>query len=66
VSFKLESLCQEYTIPLAAVLQFLLRDERLISTVVGISKPERLIATMRLAQLSIPEELWKSINEVIY
>ena len=61
-AFSLEALCQRYHVPLAAVaLQFSLRDPRIASTIVGISKPERIQETLRLAQLHIPEDLWEEI-----
>ena len=61
-AFALEALCQRYHMPLAAVaLQFSLRDPRIASTIVGISKPERIQETLRLAQLPIPEDLWEEI-----
>lgn len=54
-----EALCQCYEIPLAAAaLQFSLRDARIVSTIVGISRPERIAETIALAQYAIPEEFW--------
>jgi D-threo-aldose 1-dehydrogenase len=64
-AFALEALCQRYGVPLAAAaLQFSLRDPRIASTIIGISKPERLQETLRLAQ-PIPEQLWEEIAEVL-
>jgi len=64
-AFSLDALCQRYDVPLAAVaLQFSLRDRRIASTIVGISKPERLQETLNLAQRPIPEELWKEMVEM--
>jgi D-threo-aldose 1-dehydrogenase len=61
----LEAICQHYDIPLAAVaLQFSLKDSRIASTIVGISKTERLQETLRLAQVPIPPQLWDEIAEV--
>ena len=55
----LEALCQRYGVPLAAAaLQFSLRDSRIVSTIVGISKPERVAQTLTLQQLTIPDALW--------
>ena len=63
---QMEEVCQRYDVPLAATaLQFSLRDARIASTIVGISRPERLSETLRLAQLSVPEELWAEL-ETIY
>jgi D-threo-aldose 1-dehydrogenase len=59
----LEALCQRYQVPLAAVaLQFSLRDPRIVSTIVGMSKPERLAETLALARTPIPDELWQDVT----
>jgi D-threo-aldose 1-dehydrogenase len=61
-AFAIEAICQRYEVPLAAAaLQFSLRDPRLVSTIVGVSKPERLIETVSLAQWSVPDVLWDDI-----
>ena len=61
-AFALEALCQEHGVPLAAVaLQFSLRDPRIVSTIVGISKPERLAQTLALAQYPISPVVWEEI-----
>jgi len=58
----LEALCQRYQVPLAAVaLQFSLCDPRIVSTIVGMSKPERLAETLALARTPIPDELWQDV-----
>lgn len=46
------------------VLQFSLRDSRIISTVVGLSRPERITETLALALQPIAEEFWKELAEV--
>jgi D-threo-aldose 1-dehydrogenase len=59
------AVCQEYGVPLAAAaLQFSLRDPRITSTVVGVSKPERIAATLDLAHFPIPEDLWLRLDAV--
>lgn len=63
---QLEALCSEAGVPLAAVaLQFSLRDPRIHSTIVGISKPERLEQTVTLATTPIPSGLWEEIEQAI-
>ncbi len=48
---RMAAICQEYDVPLAAAaLQFSLRDPRVTSTVVGMSRAERLAQTIELAQ----------------
>jgi D-threo-aldose 1-dehydrogenase len=60
---QIEALCARYGVPLAAAaLQFSLRDARIVSTIVGISRPERLEQTMRLARHPIPDELWADLH----
>ncbi len=62
---KLEATCNRYGVPLAAAaLQFSLRDSRITSTIVGISRPERLAETLVLAEHPIPEDLWQELADV--
>lgn len=60
---EIESRCAEYEVPLpAAALQFSLRDPRIVSTIVGMSRPERLQQTLELAAHPIPHELWQRLE----
>jgi D-threo-aldose 1-dehydrogenase len=62
-AYEVEAICKGHDVPLAAAaLQFSLRDPRIISTIVGISRPERLAETIALAQHPIPEALWSDLN----
>lgn len=62
---KLAAVCQEYDVPLiAAALQFSLRDPRVTTTVVGMTKPERVQQTIDLATLTLPDELWPALDAV--
>lgn len=62
-----EDLADRHQVPLAAVaLQFSLRDPRISSTVVGMSRPERVAETVRLARLPIPDELWDELDSLPY
>jgi D-threo-aldose 1-dehydrogenase len=61
----MEALCQRYALPLAAAaLQFSLRDPRISSTIVGISRPERIAETITLAQYPIPEAFWEELVSI--
>lgn len=61
----LETICAEYGVPLAAAaLQFSLRDPRIGSTIVGMTKPERIAQTLALAAFPIPEGIWPRLLEV--
>ncbi|MGK5677460.1 hypothetical protein ACSNOB_32135, partial [Micromonospora sp. URMC 106] len=52
-------------VPLAAAaLQLSLRDPRITSTIVGMSKPGRIAETVALARHPIPEVLWAELAEV--
>jgi D-threo-aldose 1-dehydrogenase len=62
---KLETICKSYHVPLAAAaLQFSLRDPRITSTIVGMSRPERLAETIALAHYPLPAELWPELAAV--
>ena len=61
-AFALEAVCHRNKVPLAAAaLQFSLRDPRITSTIVGISRPERVIQTLELVQLPIAQAVWDEI-----
>jgi D-threo-aldose 1-dehydrogenase len=65
-AIELESLCHRYEILLpAAALQFSMRDTRITSTIVGVSRPERLAETIQFAELSIPETFWEDAQSII-
>lgn len=62
---QLAAVCQEYGVPLAAAaLQFSMRDPRVTTTVVGMTKPERVAQTLELASHPIPAELWPALDAV--
>ena len=57
--------CARHGLPLAAAaLQFSLRDTRVASTIVGITRPERLNETLKLAQQPVPDELWGELDAI--
>jgi aryl-alcohol dehydrogenase-like predicted oxidoreductase len=58
--------CEAYGVPLAAAaLQFSLRDPRVTSTIVGLSEPTRIAATVELATASIPDALWDELDRYV-
>jgi D-threo-aldose 1-dehydrogenase len=62
---KMERLCKARDVPLAAAaLQFSLRDERIASTVVGMSEPQRIAQTVKLANWPIPDDLWSDLQKL--
>ena len=61
----MEAACKRHNLPLAAAaLQFSLRDTRITSTIVGITRPERLAETLELAQHPVPDELWAELDSI--
>lgn len=59
---RIAEICRRYDVPLAAcALQFSLRDPRIVSTVVGLSRPERIQETIALATHPIPDPLWDEV-----
>ena len=64
---KMQALCEEHGVPLAAAaLQFSMRDPRITSTIVGMTRPERVAQTIELARLPVPEELWPKLDAIGY
>ena len=61
-AMRMEAICSRHNIPLAAAaLQFSLRDPRIASTIVGMSRPERIQQTLDLANIAIPEACWDEL-----
>jgi D-threo-aldose 1-dehydrogenase len=62
---RLDAACREHGVPLAAAaLQFSMRDPRVTSTVVGMTRPERVEQTLALAAQAIPDALWPELDRV--
>ncbi|NBT95779.1 MAG: aldo/keto reductase, partial [Chloroflexi bacterium] len=50
----------------AVALQFSVRDPRVTSTIIGMTRPERIDQTVELASLVIPDQLWRDIASVAF
>lgn len=62
---RLAAICGEHGVPLAAAaLQFSMRDPRVTTTVVGMTRPERVDQTVALAAHPIPDDLWAQLEAV--
>ena len=60
--FDLEKTCLKYNIPLgAAALQFSMKDTRISSTIVGITKKSRIDQIVEWSNFEISEDAWKEI-----
>lgn len=63
---RMREICREAGVPLpAAALQYSVRDERVHSTVVGISSAERLHATLDLLDVEIADETWSALEDAV-
>jgi D-threo-aldose 1-dehydrogenase len=59
---RVEAICTTYGVPPgAAALQFSIRDERVTSTICGVSRPERVRETLVWAEWPIPDSLWEEL-----
>lgn len=64
---RMADICRRYNVALAAAaLQFSLRDPRIVSTIVGMSRPERVAQTLELARQPVPDALWPELDAVGY
>lgn len=62
---EMQRVCEEAGVPLAAAaLQYSLRDERVASTIVGMSAPGRVARTLELARTPIDEATWARLLEL--
>ena len=63
---KMSEVCQEHDVSLAAAaLQFSMQDPRVVSTIVGLSRPERVGQTLDLATHPVPDELWPRLEVLV-
>jgi D-threo-aldose 1-dehydrogenase len=61
----MQEACREFGVPLAAAaLQFSMRDPRVASTIVGMTRPERVEQTLDLAAEPVPRELWERLDRL--
>lgn len=62
---RMETICRRAGVPLAAAaLQFSLRDPRIVSTIVGVSRPERVEQLVDLARHPISDQMWAELEAV--
>jgi D-threo-aldose 1-dehydrogenase len=62
---RIEGICVSHGIaPGAAALGFSLRDPRITSTIVGVSKPERVSETLEWADASISDAAWLELDSL--
>ena len=63
----LEDVCSRHNIPLgAAALQFSLSERRVTSTIVGVSRPERVVETLEWAALELPEPALAELAQLTF
>jgi len=59
---RIEAICARYDVPVgAAALQFSMRDERIASTICGVTRPERVAETLAWARWPIPQAAWDEL-----
>lgn len=62
---QIEEICADHDVATgAAALQFSMRDPRIVSTICGVSKPERVEETLDWANAALPDTLWEALAEV--
>ena len=60
---QIEAICERHGIaPGAAALQFSMKDPRVTSTIVGVSRPERVAETLSWATGALPEAAWEDLT----
>jgi D-threo-aldose 1-dehydrogenase len=63
---EMRQVCERYGTDLAtAAIRFSTRDPRLATTIVGISRPERIEATVAAATADLPDDFWSELEELL-
>ena len=58
-----EAVCAEHGVPPGAVsLQFSMREPRIVSTICGVTKPERVAETLAWADWPVPQAVWDALE----
>jgi D-threo-aldose 1-dehydrogenase len=64
---RVEAVCAKHDVPPgAAALQFSMRDERIASTICGVSRPERVEQTLEWARWPIPQAVWDELASLSF
>lgn len=64
---QIEHLCENHNVPMgAAALQFSLNDPRITSTLVGVSKPERVAQTLEWAKFPLSNAMTVALQSMPY
>jgi len=64
---RIEALCARHGVAMGAVaLQFSMRDPRVSTTLLGVSKPERVAQALGWAGADIPAALWEELADFTY
>ena len=59
---RIEAICARHGIPTgAAALQFSMRDPRIVSTICGVTKPQRVQETLDWADWPVPTAVWDEL-----
>lgn len=64
---RIEAVCAKHGVSMgAAALQFSMRDPRVTSTLVGVTKPERVLQTLAWSREEIPPAAWQELGVLPY
>lgn len=64
---RIEELCAQHGVsPGAVALQFSMRQPSVTSTMLGVTKPERIAQTLEWASMEIPQALWDALDALTY
>jgi D-threo-aldose 1-dehydrogenase len=64
---EFEKVCKKHNVELgAAALQFSLRDNRITSTICGVTSVESIEKNLAWANTNIPEEFWNEVLKLPY
>ena len=60
---RIEAVCARHGVEVgAAALQHSMRDPRITSTIVGVTRPERVEQTLRWASAKVPDAMWTELD----
>ncbi len=62
---RIEAVCERHGVPPGAVaLQFSMREPRIVATICGVTRPERVEETLAWSEWPIPQAVWDELGDL--
>lgn len=60
---KIDKICKEFKIPIAAALQFCNANKLISTMIIGMDRPEQIVQNLDLLNLKIEKDFWEILKK---